>query len=107
MVEHQYKVLLVSVLVGMLWVGIYHLLASSWFLSRLSILMAIVSFAPAALVGLVHLREAGPFIWWDKSNIVLTTRRSARLERIEVAVMAALWTVIFGFLVVVIFVLSR
>jgi len=56
---------------------------------------------------LVHLREAGPFIWWDKSNVVLTTRRSARVEKVELIVMTALWTLIFGFVVLVMFLFSR
>jgi len=107
MVEHQYKVMCVSLLVGLVWVGIYHLLASSWFFSRLSLLMAIISFVPAGLVALVHVREVGPFLWWDESNRVLTTRRAPALERVELLVMAVLWTVIFGFIVVVIFFLSR
>ena len=107
MVEHQYKVMLVSLLVGLGWVEIYRLLASSWFLARLSVLMAIISFVPAGLVVLVHFREFGPFFWWNKSNVVLTTRRSRKSEKVEFIVMAALWTVIFGFVIVVIFVLSR
>jgi hypothetical protein len=107
MVEHQYKVMLASLLVGFVWVGIYHFLVSSWFLSRLSVLMAIISFVPAGLVLLVHLREFWPFMWWDESNVVLTTRRPPKLEKVELIVMTALWVVIFGFVVVVIFVLSR
>jgi len=107
MVEHQYKMLIVSLLVGLVWIGIYRLLASSWFFSRVSLLMAIVFLVPAGLVLLVHLREAGTFIWWDKSNVVLTTRRSPKIERVELIVMAALWTIIFGFIVGTIFVLSR
>jgi hypothetical protein len=75
MVKHQYKVMLVSVVVGTVWVGIHHLLAASWFFSRLSLLLAIISFAPAGLVFLIHGREFGPFLWWDRSNPVLTTRR--------------------------------
>ena len=107
MVEHQYKVLFISLLVGSVWVGIYRLLVASWFLARLSLLMAIVSFVPTGLVALVHLREVGPFLWWDKSNVVLTTRRPTRLEKIELVVMASLWAVIFGFVILTIFVLSR
>lgn len=107
MVEHQYKVLFISLLVGSVWVGIYRLLVASWFLARLSLLMAIVSFVPTGLVALVHLREVGPFLWWDKSNVVLTTRRPPRLEKIELVVMASLWAVIFGFVILTIFVLSR
>ncbi len=107
MVRHQYKVMSVSLAVGSMWAAIYHLLARSWFFSRLSLLLAIISFVPAGLVLLVHGREFGPFLWWDKSNVVLTTRRPPKLERMELTVMAALWTVIFIFIVVVIFVLSR
>ncbi len=107
MVKHQYKVMSVSLVVGFMWIGIYHLLATSWFLSRLSLLLAIISFVPAGLVLLVHGREFGPFLWWDKSNVVLTTRRPPKLERVEFTVMAVLWAVIFVFVVVVIFVLSR
>ena len=59
-----------------MWVGIYHLLAASWFLSRLSLLPAIISFVPAVLVLLAHVREYGPFLVWDRSSVVLTTRRS-------------------------------
>jgi hypothetical protein len=107
MVKHQYKVMPVSLVVGFMWVGIYHLLATSWFFSRLSLLLAIISFVPAGLVLLVHGREFGPFLWWDKSNVVLTTRRPRKLERVEFTVMAVLWVVIFAFVVVVIFVLSQ
>ncbi len=107
MVKHQYKVMLVSLVVGFAWIGIYQLLASSWFFSRLSLLLAIISFAPAGLVLLVHGRSFGRFFWWDKSNVVLTTRRPPRLEKVEFTVMAVLWAVIFVFVVIVIFVLSR
>ena len=62
MVKHQYKVMSVSLVVGFVWLGIYHLLATSWFFSRLSLLLAILSFVPAGLVLLVHGREFGPFL---------------------------------------------
>jgi len=107
MVKHQYKVMSVSLVVGFMWVGIYHLLVTSWFLSRLSLLLAIISFVPAGLVLLVHGRAFGRFLWWDKSNVVLTTRRPRKLERVEFIVMAVLWAVIFVIVVVVIFVLSQ
>jgi len=107
MVKHQYKVMSVSLVVGFVWVGIHHLLATSWFVSRLSLLLAIISFVPAGLVLLIHGREFGPFLWWDKSNVVLTTRRPRKLERVEFAVMAVLWAAIFVFVAVVVFVLSR
>src|SRR5689334_6666036 len=83
MVEHQYKVMSVSLVIGFVWIGIYHLLATSWFFSRLSLLLAIISFVPAGLVLLIHLREFGPFLWWDESNVVLTTRRPRRFEKAE------------------------
>jgi hypothetical protein len=107
MVKHQYKVMCVSLVAGFVWVAIHYLLAASWFFSRLSLLLAIICFVPAALVVLVHGREFGPFLWWDRSNVVLTTRRPRKLEKAEVAVMVALWAVIFVFVVVVIFVLAR
>jgi len=97
MVKHQYKVMSISLVVGFVWVGIYRLIAASWFFSRLSLLLAIISFVPAGLVLLVHGREFGPFLWWDKSNVVLTTRRPRKLERVELVVMAVLWTAIFVF----------
>ena len=103
MLKQQYKVLPISLLAGLMSVGAYQLLATSWFLSRLSILLAIISFVPAVLVLLVHVREYGPFFMWDNSNVVLTTRRPRKLERAELIVMAVLWTVIFAFVVVVIF----
>lgn len=107
MVEHQYKVMFASLLVGVVLIGIYRLLATSWFLSRLSLLLAIISFVPAGLVVLTHLRELGPFMWWDKSNVVLTTRRSPKIERIELVVLGALASVILVFVILVVFVLSR
>jgi len=107
MVKHQYKVMFVSLAVGFMWVEIHHLLAASWFFSRLSLLLAVISFVPAGLVLLVHGREFGPFFWWDRSNVVLTTRRPRRLEKVEFAVMVVLWAAIFVFVVVVIFVFSR
>ncbi len=103
MVKHQYKVLLVSMIVGLMWIGVCRLLAASWFFSRLSLLLAIISFVPAGLVLLIHGRELGPILWWDRSNVVLTTRRSRRTEKIELTVMAVLWAVIFVFVVVVVF----
>jgi hypothetical protein len=95
MVKHQYKVLFVSMVVGLTWMGIYRLLAASWFFSRLSLLLAIISFVPAGLVVLIHGREFGTFLWWDKSNVVLTNRRSPKVERVELTVMAVLWATIF------------
>ena len=100
MVKHQYKVLPVSMMVGLMWIGVCRLLAASWFFSRLSLLLAIISFVPAGLVLLIHGRA---IMWWDRSNVVLTTRRSRRTEKIELTVMAVLWAVIFVFVVVVVF----
>jgi hypothetical protein len=107
MVEHQYKVMCVSLAAGIVLIGVYRMLATSWFLSRLSLLLAIISFVPAGLVVLAHLRELGPFMWWDKSNVVLTTRRSPKVERIELVVLGVLASAIFIFLIVVVFILSR
>ena len=50
MIKHQYKVMFASIVMGLIWVGLYHLLAASWFFSRLSLLLAIFSFVPAGLV---------------------------------------------------------
>ena len=107
MLDHQYKVLAASVCVGLAWVGIYHLFSKSWFLSRLILLIAIICFVPAGLVALIHGREFGPFLWWDRSNVVLTTRRSPKMEKGELILMAILWSIIFVFVVAVIFFLSR
>jgi hypothetical protein len=107
MLDHQYKVLAASVCVGLAWVGIYHLVSTSWFLSRLILLIAIICFVPAGLVVLIHGRESGPFLWWDRSNVVLTTRRSPKLEKAEFILMAVLWSIVFVFVVVVILFLSR
>jgi hypothetical protein len=107
MLEQQYKVLPVSILMGCIWLGVQHELRRFWFLSRLSLMIAIISFVPAALVVLVHGRSFGPFFWWDKSNVVLTTRRSPKVEKIELIVMSVLWTVIFGFIAIAIFFLSQ
>ena len=107
MLKHQYKVMLVSVVAGFMWVEIHHVLVGSWFLSRLSLLLAIISFVPAGIVVLIHGREFGPFLWWDKSDVVLTTRRPRRLEKVEFVVMAVLWAAILVFVIVVIFHFSR
>jgi hypothetical protein len=103
MVRHQYKVMFASVVMGSIWVGAYRLLAASWFFSRLSLLLAIISLLPAMLVVLAHGRELGPFMWWDRSNVVLTTRRPRKLEWLELRVMAVLWGAIFVVVIVVIF----
>jgi hypothetical protein len=103
MLKHQYKILFVSLAVGFAWIEIYRWLAGSWFFSRLSLLFAIISFVPAGLVFLIHAREAGPFLWWSGSNVVLTTRRSPDMERFEIRVLTILWAVIFVAVVVVVF----
>jgi hypothetical protein len=100
MVKHQYKVMCVSIVVGFAWIGIYRLLVTSWFFSRLSLLLAIISFVPAGLVVLTHGRELGPFMWWDKSNVVLTTRRSPKIERIELLVLGVLASIVLVFVII-------
>jgi hypothetical protein len=107
MVKHQYKVMFLSICAGLTCLGIYHLLSASWFFSRLSLLIAIICFVPAGIVFLIHGRAFGRFFWWDSSNGVLTTRRSRKLEKAEIILMAALWSIIFAFVVVVIFFLTR
>jgi hypothetical protein len=104
MVKHQYKVMLVSLVVGLMWVGIYRLLAASWFLSHLSLLFALISFVPAWLVVLAHGRGIGPIVRWEESNDVLTTRRPRKVEKVEIILMAGLWTIIFGVVAFIIFV---
>ena len=37
MVKYQYKLMFASIVMGLIWVGVYHLLAASWFFSRLSL----------------------------------------------------------------------
>lgn len=107
MLKHQYKMMFVSVCLGLAWVGIYHLAARSWFFSRLSLLIAIICFVSAGIVVLIHGREFGPFLWWDRSNRVLTTRRPRKLEKTEFILMTFLWSIIFVFVVVVIFFVSQ
>jgi hypothetical protein len=103
MIKHQYKVMAASIVLGLMWVEAYRLLAASWFLSRVSLLLAIISFVPAGLVFLIHGREFGTFLWWDRSNVVLTTRRPRKLEKAEFKLMIVLWSVIFVVVVIVIF----
>ena len=103
MVRHQYKVMFASIVMGLIWVSVYRFLAASWFFSRLSLLLALISFVPAALVCLVHGREFGTFFWWDRSNVVLTTRRPRKVEKVELSVMAILWGAIFLVGIAVIF----
>jgi hypothetical protein len=107
MVKHQYRILCVSLAVGIALIGIYRLLVTSWFFSRLSLLLAIISFIPAGLVVLAHLRELGPFMWWDKSDVVLRTRRSPNVEKAELVVLGVLASVILVFIILVVFVFSR
>ncbi len=107
MVKHQYKVMCVSLVVGIVLIGIYRLLITAWFFSRLSLLLAIISFVPAGLVVLTHLRSFGRLLWWDKSNVVLTTRRSPKVENIELVVLGVLASVILVFVIIVAFVFSQ
>jgi|tagenome__1003787_1003787.scaffolds.fasta_scaffold18512237_1 hypothetical protein len=107
MLKHQYKVMALSVCFGLGWVGVYRLALRSWFFSRLTLLIAIICFVPAGIVVLIHLREFGPFLWWDKNNRVLTTHRSRKVEKAELILMGILWSIIFVFVVAVIFFLSR
>lgn len=96
----------VSIIVGFAWIGIHRLLITSWFFSRLSLLLAIISFVPAGLVVLAHGRELGPFLWWDKSNVVLTTRRSPKIERTELFVLGVLASIVLVFIIIVVFAFS-
>lgn len=109
MVLHQYKVLPASVALGSLLAFVYRWLSLPWFLSRLILLLTIIAFVPAGLVLLAHLREfwIGRGFWWDKSDVVWTTYRSRRVEKVEIIVMSVLWSLIFLFVIVVIFILSR
>jgi hypothetical protein len=107
MVQHQYKVMCISLVVGFIFVGLCRLPSLPWFLARLALLFAIIAFVPAGLVLLAHLREFGPFWWWDSSNVVWKTRRSRRVEKFEMIVLTMLVSVVFIFVVIVIFILSR
>jgi hypothetical protein len=93
--------------VGILLIRIYRLLVTSWFFSRLSLLLAIIRFAPAGLVVLAHFRALGGLWWWDKSDVVWTTRRSRKVEKVELVVMSVLWSLIFIFVIVLIFALIQ
>ncbi len=68
MIRPQYKVMAASIVLGLMWVEAYRLFAGFWVLSRLSLLLAIISFVPAGLVILIHGREFGPFLWWIKAT---------------------------------------
>jgi hypothetical protein len=106
MIKHQYKVMCVSLAFGIVLIKLYRLLVTSWFFSRLSLLLAIISFVPAGLVALAHLRELGPFMWWDNSNVVLTTRGSPKAEKIELVVLGVLASVILIFVIFAVFAFS-
>jgi hypothetical protein len=56
-----------------------------------------------SLVVLAHAREVGPFVWWDKSNVVLKTRRPPGTERIELVVLGVLASVVFVFVILAVF----
>jgi len=108
-VKHQYKVLSVSFAVGCIFSVAHRLFAFSWFFSRLTLLLAIIAFVPAGCVLLAHLRERffiGWYLYWDKSNVAWTTRRSPKVEKIELIVLGVLGSLIFALLIVVVFFLS-
>ena len=107
LIKHQYKMLCVSLLVGFLFIKLHYILIAFWFLSQLSVFFAVVAFLPALLVLLAHGREFGPFLWWDTSNIVLTTRRSRRVEKTELQLLAVLLAIVLGLVVFAIFLGSR
>jgi hypothetical protein len=99
-----------SIIVGCTLSLVHHLLAFSWFFSRITLLIAVVAFVPAGCVLLAHLRERFLLGWyfdWDNSNRAWTTRRSPKVEKIELILLGALSSVILIFLILVIFVLSR
>jgi len=106
MVKHEYIVTCLSVAIGFAFVGLSRLLDPFWFSARITLLLAIICFVPAGLVLLAHVRQD----WfgglrWDKSNDVWTTRRSPKVERVEIVVMSLLWSLIL--IALVILVLSR
>jgi len=111
MARNQYTILPASVALGLLLALVYRLLSLPWFLSRLLLLFTIITFVPAGLVVLAHVRERfGPLGWylaWEDSDAAWTTRRSRPVERIEIIVMSVLWSLIFLFVIAVLFVLSR
>lgn len=103
--EYQYHVMFASLVIGFICVGAYIVFEPHWFLSRLILLLTILVFAPAAVVVLAHLRETliGGFLYWDPSNRLWTKRRSSKTEKIEVMVLTALWSLIFLFVIYVVF----
>ena len=80
MLKHQYKVMSVSLVVGFMWVGIHHVLATSWFFSRLSLLLAIISFFPAGLVVLIHGRATTRA---DQKRIAAMSTNRVELIKLE------------------------
>jgi hypothetical protein len=105
MLQYQYEVMWSSLAVGLVFIVAHRLSGTSWFLSRLTLLLAILGFVPAGLVFLAHIRETWifNFIWWDNSNVAWTTYRSPRLETIEVIVMIILWSIIRLSVIAIIF----
>jgi hypothetical protein len=67
-----------------------------------------ITFVPAGLVLLANLRENmfGGF-WQDKSDVGWTTRHALKVKKVEVVLSSVLLSIIFNFLIVLIFVLSR
>jgi hypothetical protein len=96
-----------SVVLGLCFLGLFRLLRLRFIFARLALLFAVISWVPAGLVILAHLREFGRFWWWDKSNAAWTTRRSRKAEKAELIVLTVLWSFIFMFVLIVIFGLSR
>jgi len=95
MVKYQYHVMVTSLAMGFVFVGVYSLLEAYWFLSRLTLLVGIVAFTPAAIVAFTHLRELGPFLYWTSSNSEWTMRRSRKTEKVELWLLSLLWSLIF------------
>jgi Mn2+/Fe2+ NRAMP family transporter len=103
MLDYQYHVMCVSLVVGFMLVGAYELMQVHWFLSRLLLLLAILGFVPAAVVIFSHSRSVGSGYYWNASNVEWTTRRSRRTEKIEVIILSVLWSLIFIFIAFVVF----
>jgi len=95
MVKYQYHVMVASLAAGFIFVGAYILLEAYWLLARLTLLLAIVAFTPAAVVAFTHLREFGPFLYWTRSDSEWTTRRSRKTEKVELWLRTVLWALIF------------
>ena len=96
MVKYQYQVMVASLAMGFIFVGAYSLLEAHWFLSRLTLLVAIVAFTPAAIVAFTHLRELGPFLYWTSSNGEWTTRRSRKTVPAQMVDATLAWSLLAG-----------